>query len=270
MSDHQEIRVQLPRALYDSHFHALHMEERGFDIRELLSRLFKAGLAGGMEVAVDEHNFERRLELTGGFPDLFLSAGIHPSSTGSAELKWDDRFAEIHLQVANPRVRAIGETGLDFFRDYAPADSQERAFRDHLDLASETGLPVIIHNRNADERVLALIRESECRHGIFHCFSSDRNTAEQALELGFHISFAGNITYKKTEAIRDAAIHVPSDRILIETDSPYLSPQSVRGRSNHPGHMGYTLQLLAELRGESPDELAAHTVENTRRLFLPE
>lgn len=234
-----------------------------------LAVAFQTNLIAAVEVAVDELQFEKRLALAESFPQILLSAGIHPSSTNPEGGTWAERFAIIREQASSPLVVAIGETGLDFFRDYAPKELQERAFRDHLELAAETNLPVIIHNRSADESVLQLVRESRCRKGVFHCFSSGMDTARRALDLGFHISFAGNLTYKNTEMIREAAAGIPSDRILIETDSPYLSPQTVRGRTNHPGHLGYTLETLAELRHEDSERLAEGTVRNARELFSP-
>lgn len=267
MSEKKTTRYHLPFPLYDTHFHALHMLERDAENREVLGEAFQTNLIGAVEVAVDELHFVKRLELAGSFPGLLLSAGIHPSASGSETTIWNERFAMIRWQAASPLVAAIGETGLDYFRDYAPRETQERAFRDHLELAAETNLPVIIHNRSADESIIRLVRESSCRKGVFHCFSSDLDTAKKALDMGFHVSFAGNLTYKKTEMIREAAAEIPSDRILIETDSPYLSPQAVRGRSNHPGHLGYTLETLAEIRKEEPERLAERTVMNARKLF---
>ena len=267
MRETEELEINLPYPVFDSHFHALHMANKGLDIENLIPRLFVSGLSGAMEVAVDEHHFEKRRLIAQNYPDIRISAGIHPSSTAAENGKWQDRFDVIRRQVENPQVTAIGETGLDFFRDVAPPIMQEQAFRDHLDLAVETDLPVIIHNRSADSRVLGILKESKCRRGVFHCFSSGAETAKRALDLGFHISFAGNITYKKSDALREAAALVPSDRLLVETDSPYLSPQAVRGRPNHPGHLGFTLKRLAEIRGDDIGDLAAETRENARELF---
>lgn len=267
MSDKKATQFHLPFPLYDTHFHALHMLDRDAEAGAALKEAFETNLVGAIEVAVDELQFVRRLELAGSFPEIQLSAGIHPSASGPEHGGWEERFALIRTQAASPLVVAIGETGLDFFRDNSPKEVQEKAFRDHLALAAETGLPVIIHNRSADERVLQLVSESSCRKGVFHCFSSDKDTAKKALDLGFNISFAGNLTYKNTELIREAAAMVPADRILIETDSPYLSPQLVRGRSNHPGHLGFTLETLAEIRQEDAESLAERTVANARDLF---
>lgn len=255
------VRFHLPYPLYDSHFHALQ------GVAKLLSAAFLSGLCGAVEVAVDEHHFDRRLEFTKLYPQLNLSAGIHPSSSGVENGNLRSRFTMVREQAAHPSVVAIGESGLDFYRDYAPQDRQEEAFRYHLELAVETGLPIIIHNRAADDRVLAILRESGCRCGVFHCFSSGWETAVQALDLGFHISFAGNLTYRKTEEIREAAAGIPSDRLLVETDAPYLSPQPVRGQMNHPGHIGYTLEALAEIRHDDPEELAKIMVKNSIELF---
>ncbi len=267
MSEKRAIILNLPYPLYDTHFHALHMAQRGLDVKALLTRIFSAGLKGALEAAVNEDNFEQRLELVKNHPLLRLSAGIHPSSSDDEKGDWNERFQTVIKQASSPAVAAIGETGLDFYRDFVPKKQQETAFRDHLELAADTGLPVIVHNREADSRVLALIGESGCRNGVFHCFSSDWDTAKKALDLGFHISFAGNLSYKNTEILRDAAARIPFDRLLLETDSPYLSPQSVRGRTNHPGHIGYTFELMAEIRKEDVKALAAITVNNSIRLF---
>ena len=267
MSGKNEVQIHLPYPLFDSHFHALHMLERNAGAIQTIAQAFQSNLVGALEVAVNEKDFAKRLEFVETFSGMILSAGIHPSSTDFEHGNWHERFNEVKIQIANPHVAAIGETGLDFFRNYSPKESQEKAFADHLELSVRTGLPVIIHNRNADKRILEIIRSSNCRNGVFHCFSSGRDTAREALDLGFHISFAGNITYNKSESIREAAKIVPPDRIMLETDSPYLSPQRVRSRSNQPGYIGYTLESLAEIRGDGTEALAENTVDNARRLF---
>ena len=272
MSRRKEPEYHLPHPLFDSHLHAFHMDEADRDSADPdpVAKSLSLGLVGGLEVAVDEHRFEERLAFAAARPGILVSAGIHPSSSGPERGAWEDRFALIREQAARPETVAVGETGLDFFRDHSPRNSQERAFADHLALAVETGLPVIIHNRDADRAVLDAVESSGCRRGVFHCYSSGPETAEAAIALGFHVSFAGNITYKKTEAMREAARLVPEDRILVETDAPYLSPVPVRGRPNHPGHLGYTLEVLAGVRGDDPADLAETTVRNARALFGPE
>jgi len=285
MPEEKKAEFHLPRPVFDTHFHASHM--RGADLDDMLSTAFNDNLVGALDVAMDEKLFSWRCELANRFARLYLSAGIHPSSVNRIttaarprrrnaanptaesvnQADWDSRFEEIRGQCTHPAVVAIGETGLDFYRDYGPRDLQELAFRYHLELTGETGLPVIVHNRDADERVLAIIGSTACRRGVFHCFSSNWKTAEAALNLGFHISFAGNLSYKNADEIRTAALRIPRDRLLIETDSPYLSPAPMRGRTNHPGHIGYTLKTLAELRGEDIETLANSLVENSLALF---
>ncbi len=267
MPEPDTLHYHLSCPALDSHFHAIIMTNRGMDIHASLGKAYELGLNGGLEVAIDENRFHERLKLSTRFPWLKLSAGIHPSAC-AREGKWADRLALIEEQARHPAVAALGETGLDFFRDYAPAQQQERVFRDHLELASRLNKPVIVHNRDADARILDIIRESPCRKGIMHCFSSDWETAKTALDLGFFISFAGNLTYKKTDAIRHAASLAPLDRLLIETDAPFLSPQCVRGKLNHPGHIGYTLECLAEIRNTAIDQLGEALVENGRSLGL--
>ena len=259
-----DVRYHLPYPVFDSHFHASHMSRKDLDPSEILSQAFSMNLAGAVDVATRVEDFEERLALAGKYPGLRISAGIHPSSV-TGELK--ENLTVLEKQAAEPLVVAIGETGLDSYRDYSPADLQEASFRAHLELAVRRGKPVIIHNRDADERVLAIVSESECRQGIFHCFSSDIRTAEAALDLGFHISFAGNVTFKSNDHLRKVAAMVPGDRILVETDAPFLSPVPRRGRPNHPGHIGYTVEVLAEVRNEDPEELSAGTVANARELF---
>ena len=260
-----EIRWNLPFPVFESHFHALHLAQRGLDPRAILDGAFSRGLAGAVDAAVDEHRFAERLALARDYPLLRLSAGVHPSESGG---DIDARMETVAAQAADPAVTALGETGLDFFRDYADPADQEEAFRRHLSLSRETGLPVIIHCREADDRVHAVIASVPPAGGVMHCFSSDWDSARKALDAGLYVSFAGNLTYKKSDDIRGAAARVPLDRLLIETDAPYLSPQEVRRRPNHPGHLGYTLSVLAEVRGENPADVARACAENGRRLFF--
>ena len=262
-----DVKIHLPYPLFDTHFHAFVMKSRGLDAENILNLLFGTRLVGAVDVAVDETGFSERTALANQFERIFLSAGIHPNSTSEEDGDWKNRFDILRRQAAHHSVAAIGETGLDFYRDHSSPERQEKAFRDQLELAAEFDKPIIIHNRNADERVLTLIKESPCRRGVFHCFSSGWETARRALDLGFYVSFAGNLTYKKTEFLRDAAVRIPPERILIETDAPFLSPQPVRGKLNHPGHIGHTLEALAQIRETDPAILAEQTVKNAHALF---
>lgn len=254
----------LPHPVSDSHFHLREMRQKGFEIPRIVAEAFARGLAAGMDVAVDESGFAERVSLAQSLPGIRLSAGIHPSSAGGPV---EDRMTEVRRQAAHPLVTAIGETGLDFFRDGVPRSVQEEWFSRHLNLSRETDLPVIIHNREADRRVLELVEREQPAGGVLHCFSSPLEVMEGGLSAGLFISFAGNITYRRSEWLREVAALVPKNRLLVETDSPYLSPQEVRGRPNHPGHIGFTVKVLAEIRGEDPEETARITMENARRLF---
>lgn len=244
---------------FDTHFHLLHILKKEPAAQELL----KKTALYGIDAAVDEHDFDRRLAYTADLEHIGLAAGIHPLS--AAEGFDLQRFDIIKQQAGHPKIAAVGETGLDFFRGSASCRNQQDAFDSHLNLAAETGLPVIIHNRSADKQILEMIRCSPCRKGVFHCFSSEWETAEKALNLGFYISFAGNLTYKKNQFIRDAASRVPADRLLIETDAPYLPPQRVRGQVNHPVNVKYTFQVLSEIRPEK--SLKSILFDNSMKLF---
>ncbi len=261
-----ETRFHLPYPVFDTHFHALYMRKKDLDPETILTEAFSSNLVGALDVSTDVDDFDERRLFASGFSRLSISAGIHPTSTAE---NLDSRLEELTRQAALPEVIAVGETGLDNYHDSSPQQMQEQSFRFHLDLAARLSKPVIIHNREADRQVLEIISGSECRHGVFHCFSSDVDVARKALDFGFHISFAGNVTYKKNDELRRAAAFVPSDRLLVETDAPFLSPMPRRGRPNHPGHVGYTLDLLAETRDADPQELAVQLLENSLRLFAP-
>jgi TatD DNase family protein len=169
-----------------------------------------------------------------------------------------------------PRVVALGETGLDQYRDHAPLALQQDYFDRHLRLSQERDLPFIVHTRESQAEVLAMLREARARgplRGVMHSFTGDAATAAECVELGMHISFAGMVTFKKSDDLRAVAATVPADRILIETDSPYLSPQPLRGKRNEPANVALTAECLAKVRGASVEDFAAQTTANARRLF---
>jgi len=188
--------------------------------------------------------------------------GIHPHQAGE---NWDlDALREL---LAHPKAVAVGETGLDHFRDSAPRDRQLELFRAQAALAAELGLPLVVHTRGADEPTVAVLEELAAEIPVvLHCFSSVR-LLEPALEHGWYVSFAGNVTYPKAPELRWAAAEVPAERILAETDSPYLAPQAVRGRRNEPAYVVHTLAALAEARGDDPGELEAQVDANATRAF---
>ncbi len=202
---------------------------------------------------------------------LFAAVGIHPNSTAEAA---PGDWRQIVALAGQPRVAAIGETGLDRYWDFAPLTLQQEYLERHLLLAGQRGLPVILHCRDAQDDLLPMLRAAARREplrGVLHAFSGDAAFAAECLQLGLYVSFAGNVTYtnKKFESLRAAAAAIPDDRLLVETDSPYLVPQAFRGRGkrNEPAHVAETVALLAGLRGAPPERLAAATAANARRLF---
>jgi TatD DNase family protein len=199
------------------------------------------------------------LAIADGEPGVFIAAGVHPHQAADGE-SLDDLVA-----LVDGNVVAIGEIGLDFYRDYAPRDLQRRVFADQLRLADELGKTVIIHSRAADEETAAALEEFGGMV-VLHCFSSP-GLLPVALERGYYVSFAGNVTYPKAADLREAAAQVPTDRILAETDCPYLAPQPVRGKPNEPAYVVHTVALLAETRGEDANDLARYIDENAAAAF---
>jgi TatD DNase family protein len=199
---------------------------------------------------------------------IWTSAGIHPHDAGRAE---DRHFEMMERLASHPKVCAIGETGLDYHYDNSPRETQRDVFRRQLELAARLKVPVIIHTREADDDTAALLREIKPARGVLHCFTSGRGLAEAALDLGFMISFSGIVTFPNARELAAIARTVPSDRLLIETDCPYLAPVPHRGKRNEPAFVGNTARFLADLRGETFEELSETTSQNFGRLFsVPE
>jgi len=199
-------------------------------------------------------------------PWIFTTVGVHPHDASKVE----DRHIEMMEQLAqHPRVLAIGETGLDYHYDNSPRDVQRQVFQRQLELAARVGLPVIIHTREADEDTERLLRAAAGVRGVLHCFTSSRALATAALDLGFLISFSGIVTFPNARELAEIAMSVPADRLLVETDCPYLSPVPHRGKRNEPAFVLETARFLAGVRGISIEELASQTSENFTRLFSP-
>ncbi len=201
------------------------------------------------------------------FPDVFCSVGTHPHN---AHEELDVTTADLVARTRHPKVVAIGEAGLDYHYDYSPRDAQERGFRAHIAAARETGLPLVIHAREADADV-ARILEEETAKGAFpavlHCFTGGRDLAMRAIALGLSISFTGILTFKNSDGLRAIAAELPVDRILVETDAPYLAPGKFRGKRNEPSFVVETAKTLAQTRGVAFDDIARQTTENFFRLF---
>jgi TatD DNase family protein len=227
-----------------------------------LARARAAGVTRVLAVGTTVEGSRAALALADEHDGVFAVLGLHPHEAGVVE---DSDVEALRSLFAHPKAVAVGETGLDFFRDYAPHDAQQRLFDRQLGLARELGKPVVIHTRAADDATLAALRGHDGTV-VLHCFSSPA-LLEPALERGWYVSFAGNVTYPKAAELRDAAARVPAERLLAETDSPYLAPQPVRGRRNEPAHVVHTLATLAEARGVADAELGAQIDANAAACF---
>jgi len=241
--------------MIDAHCH-LDMCEEG-DVRE-------HGLARVATVAIDEAAIARALELADGHEEVFAIVGRHPNSaTGFTPADVEP----IERAAGHPKVVAIGETGLDYYRDYAPPDDQQRAFEAQIELARALGKPLVIHTRAAEEDTLRTLAEWAIDVTVvMHCFSAVERL-DECVERGYLVSFAGNVTYPKATELQDAAARVPDDLLLVETDAPFLSPQPVRGKPNAPANVVHTARKVAELRGATYDELEQLVERNAARVF---
>ena len=254
----------------DSHAH-IDGEEFDADRAEVVARARALGVRAILNVGTgDPHggNFERAVSVAEEYEGVYAAAGVHPHD---ARL-YDDAAERRLLDVlgSSERVVALGEIGLDFHYDNSPREAQREVFARQLRLAAEASLPVIIHSREADEETVEILRAeyaNASRGGVMHCFGGGPKMAEEVLALGFHVSFAGNVTFKKADALREVARAVPLERLLVETDCPFLSPVPFRGRRNEPAHVVETARSLAELRGATPEELGRATSENFYQLF---
>jgi TatD DNase family protein len=242
----------------DTHAHLTSLE----DADEAVGRAAEAGVTRILTVGTNVDDCRRALELAERHEGVFAILGIHPHDAGTAA---DDDLAALRELLAHPKAVAVGETGLDWFRDYAPREDQQRLFAAELELAGEVGKPVVIHTRAADDDTLDALA-GHAGTVILHCFSSPR-MLPTALERDWYVSFAGNATFPKAVDLRLAATQVPAERILAETDSPYLAPQPVRGKRNEPANVVHTLASLAQARGEEAGELERQIERNASACF---
>jgi TatD DNase family protein len=259
----------MPPPIFDTHAH-LFDERFAADLPAVLDRAAAAGVVCTVAVGIDAASSRASVELSRRFPGrLLAAAGIQPNHAAEAGPgDWDEI---VRLAESGPPVAAVGETGLDRYWDRTPFPLQEDYFARHLGLARRLGLAVIVHCRDAEADVVRMVREEFDRHGpvrgVMHSFTGDVGTAAACLAMGLHISFAGMVTYKTAESLRAVAKSVPADRLLVETDCPYLAPVPVRGKRNEPAFVAHTAAALAGERGESLVDLAEATTRNARALF---
>ena len=252
--------------LVDSHCH-LDFPDFADELDAVVARARAAGIERMVTISTRVKRFAQVAEIAERFPDVYCSVGTHPHN---AHEELDVTAADLVALTRSPKVVALGEAGLDYHYDNSPRDAQERGFRTHIAAARETGLPLVIHTREADSDT-ARILEEETGKGAFpavlHCFTGGPDLARRAIALGHFISFTGIVTFKNSAALRAIAAELPPDRILVETDAPYLAPGRHRGKRNEPAFVIETANVLAETRGVSFDEIARQTTDNFFRLF---
>ncbi len=251
--------------LVDTHAH-LDFPQFNKDFDLVLERAREAGVSAVLNAGADQGSSRRSVELSRQYPWISASVGIHPHSAARVNNNW---VAELEKLAAVDTVLAIGETGLDFYRDLSPRDIQDTVFREHLRLACRVNKPVIIHSREAHAETLQVLQEEDLPYpaGVMHCFSGDRRQAEVFLELGFYISMAGPLTYPRSHELRDLLKYIPANRLLLETDAPYLPPQAYRSQRNEPAYIKLTYERAALALGQDLDELARQVYLNAVRLF---
>jgi TatD DNase family protein len=250
--------------IVDSHAH-VHFDAFDPDRAEMMARAREAGVVAMVDVGTDAATSRRAFDLAAAEVAVFPTAGIHPNDSGVAS---DADWAAVEALVADPRCVAVGECGLDWYRDRTPREVQIAAFERQIALARRVDRPLIIHCREAFAEVYDALRRSAPPHrGVMHCFSGTPAQASEALDLGLDVSFAGPLTYKKNSELRAALARVPADRVLIETDCPFLPPEGKRGKRNEPAFLTYLVHGVAEVMGVDPAEAAAITARNAVRLF---
>ncbi|WP_428945836.1 metal-dependent hydrolase [Pantoea sp. FN060301] len=252
--------------LVDSHCHldGLDYENLHQDITDVLAKAAARDVKFMLAVATTLPGYKAMTQLIGDRPEVAYSCGVHPLNQNEP---YD--FAELRQLAADPRVVAMGETGLDYYYQQETKAQQQASFREHIRIGRDLNKPVIVHTRDAREDTLAILKEEKVEGcgGVLHCFTEDRETAEKLLDMGFYISFSGIVTFRNAETIREAARYVPLDRMLVETDSPYLAPVPYRGKENQPAYTRDVAEYMAVLKGVSVEEMAQATTQNFSRLF---
>ena len=252
--------------LIDSHCH-LDFPDFADDLDTIVARAEAAGIGRIVTISTRVRRLQELLDITARFPNVYCSVGTHPHHADEEDGISADELIEL---TQHPKVVALGEAGLDNFYQHGSPQAQERGFRAHIAAARATGLPLVIHTREADEHC-GRILEDEMSKGQFravlHCYTGGRDLAMKAISLGLSISFTGILTFKKSQALRDLAAELPADRIMVETDSPYLAPGKFRGKRNEPSYVVEVAKVLAETRGVSFEEISRQTTANFFRLF---
>ena len=250
--------------LIDSHCH-IDFPELAGRLPEVIHKMAENNVLGALCVSVRLEDFPKIIDIAGAYPNIWATVGVHPDTTDSIEPTVD----ELVKLAGHPKVIAIGETGLDFFRQQGDVEWQKNRFRAHIRAARATGKPLVVHTRDAAQDTLAVLREegAEKVGGIMHCFTETLDVAKAAMDLGFYVSFSGIVSFKKATQVQDVARAVPLDRMLVETDAPYLAPVPFRGKTNEPAFVRHVAEALADVREVPLETLADATTANFRRLF---
>jgi TatD DNase family protein len=250
-----------PASAVDTHCHLFLMEA---DPAEVVRAAREDGVERMVCVGIDPVTSRRSLEMAESFPGVFATAGVHPHTASDFDPAAASTVEEL---LAHPLVVGIGETGLDYYRKLSPVEDQHRAFRTHIALSRETGKPLVVHVREAWDDAMRILAEERAERVVLHCFSGDETAAREAAGRGYFVSFAGNLTYPKTEGMRAAAAMVPEDRLVAETDSPFLPPQSRRGNANTPSNVLEVHAMLARIRGVNVETMVGSTTAAALRAF---
>ncbi len=252
--------------LVDSHCH-LDFPDFGEELDEVVARAERAGVGLMLTICTHLTRFRQVLAVAERFENVYCTVGIHPHEAGHEPAVTTDTLIDL---AKHPKVVGFGETGLDYFYEHSPRDAQKTAFRAHIEAARRADLPVIIHTRDAEDDTLDILAEEHAKgpfRGVVHCFSSSARLAEKAVDLGLHISLSGIVTFKKAEDLRETVRGVPLDRLLVETDAPYLAPVPKRGKRNEPAFTVHTAAVVADLKDTAPDIFAETTTETFLTLF---
>ena len=248
--------------LIDSHCH-LNFPDLAQRLPEVLANMAEAGVDKAIAISVSRQSFEEVHAIAQNHPNIYATVGIHPDDPEAEEFSLE----ELLERAARPKVVGIGETGLDYHWCKGDLAWQHQRFALHIEAANRSGLPLVVHTRDAAEDTMRLLREHQAHAGVIHCFTEDVHAAKLALDLGFYISFSGIVTFKNATAIQEAARYVPLDRLLVETDAPYLAPVPKRGKPNEPAYVRHTAAFVAQLRGDSLENITQATTANCLRLF---
>jgi TatD DNase family protein len=252
--------------IVDSHCH-LDFPDFADDLDGIVTRAEAAGIARMVTISTRVRRIEALLAISARFPNVFCSVGTHPHQADEEDGIPAD---ELIALTQHPKVVALGEAGLDYFYEHGSRDAQARGFRTHIAAARATGLPLVIHTREADEDCGRILDEEMAKgpfRAVLHCYTGGRDLAMKAIALGLYVGFTGILTFKKSQALRDLAAELPADRILVETDAPYLAPGKFRGKRNEPSYVVETAKVLAEVRGVSLEKISQQTTDNFFRLF---